>query len=92
MVHQKDRSIPGIEPATSDPQGVQATKKRKEHRPQGDDASTAEADPGRDGRYEQDEAHQANTTPNSGPHHELGCRRLKTWSESDFSIAESWPT
>ena len=47
------------------------TKKRKEHPPQGDDASTAEAAPGRVGRDEQCEAHRANTTPNGGPHLEL---------------------
>ena len=28
----------------------------------------------------------------SWPHLELGRLRLKTWSESDFSIAETWPT
>ena len=43
-------------------------KNRKEHPPQGDDASTAEADPGRVGRDEQGEAHRANTTPNGAPH------------------------
>ena len=68
-------------------------KNRKEHPPQGDDASTAEADPGRVGRDEQGEAHRANSTPNGGPHLELGRLRLKTWSESDLSIAETtWST
>ena len=68
-------------------------KKRKQHPPPGDDASTAEAAPGRVGRDEQGEARRANTTPNGGPHLELGRLRLKTWSKSDFSIAETtWPT
>ena len=44
----------------------------------GDDASTAEAAPGRVGRDEQGEARRANTTPNGGPHLELGRLRLKT--------------
>ena len=40
------------------------TKKRKQHPPPGDDASTAEAAPGKVGRDEQGEARRANTTPN----------------------------
>ena len=69
------------------------TKNRKEHAPQGDDASTAEAAPSRVRRGELDEAHQANTTPNGGPHLELGHLRLKPWSKSDSSIAQTtWPT
>ena len=72
---------------------ILSSKKRKEHTPQGDDASTVEADPGRVGRDEQGEAHRANTTPNGGPHLELGRLRLETCSKSDFSIAETtWPT
>ena len=67
-------------------------KKRKQQPSPGDDASTAEAAPGRVGRDEQGKAHRANTTPNGGPHLELGGLRLKTWSKSDFSIAETWPT
>ena len=47
------------------------TKKRKQHQSAGDDASTAEAAPGRVGRDEQVEARRANTTPN-GSHVELG--------------------
>ena len=48
------------------------TKKRKQHPPSGDDASTAEAaPPGRVGRGEQGEARRANSTPNGGPHIEL---------------------
>ena len=47
------------------------TKIRKEHPPQGDDASTAEAALGRVGRDEQREAHRANTIPNGRPHLEL---------------------
>ena len=59
----------------------------------GDDASTAETAPSRVGRDEQGEARRANTTPNGGPHLELGRLRLKTWAKSDFSIAETtWPT
>ena len=38
------------------------TEARKEQPPQGNDASTAEAAPGRVGRDEQGEAHRANTT------------------------------
>ena len=68
------------------------TKKRKQRPLPGDDASTAEAASGRVGRDEQGEAGRANTTPNGGPHLELGRLRLKTWSKSDFSIAETWPT
>ena len=69
------------------------TKKRKQHPPPGDDASTAEAAPGRVGRHEQGEARRANDTPNGGPHFELGRLQIKTWYKSDFSIAETtWPT
>ena len=50
---------------------IASPKKRKEHPPQEDDASTAETDPGIVGRGEQGEAHRANTTPNGGPHLEL---------------------
>ena len=67
-------------------------KRTKEHPPQGDDASTAKADPGRVGRDEQGEAHRANSTPDVGPHLELGSLRLKTWSKSDLRIAETCPT
>ena len=67
-------------------------KKRKQQPPPGDDASTAEAAPGRVGRDEHGEARRANPTPNGGPHLELGRLRLKTWSQSDISIAEIWPT
>ena len=63
-------------------------KKRKQHPPQGDHASTAEAAPGRVGRDEQGEARRANTTPNGGPHLELrvGRSRLKSWSNSDLLL------
>ena len=55
--------------------------------------STAKAAPGRVGRDEQGEACRANTTPNDGSHLEQGRLQLKTWSKSDFSIAETtWPT
>ena len=58
-----------------------------------DDASTAEAARGRVEIDEQGEARRANTTPNGGPNLERGRLRLKTWSKSDFSIAETtWPT
>ena len=46
-------------------------KKRKQHPSQGDDASTAEAAPGRVGRDEQGYLRRANTTPNGGLHLEL---------------------
>ena len=65
------------------------TKKQKQHPAPGDDASTPKAASGRVGRYEQDEARRANTTPNGGPHLELGRLRRKTWSKSDLSIAET---
>ena len=65
------------------------TKKRKEHPPQGDDASTAEAAPGRARRDEQGEAHRANTKPYGGPHLDLGRLRLKTLSKSYFSIPQA---
>ena len=63
------------------------TKKRKQHPSPGDDASTADVAPGRVGRGEQDEARRANETPNGGPHLELGRLWLKTWFQSDSSIA-----
>ena len=53
----------------------------------------AEAASGRVRRDEQGEARRANTTPNGGPHLELGRLRVKIWSKSDFSIVETtWPT
>ena len=45
----------------------------------GDDASKAEAAPGRVGRGEQGETKRANSAPNGGPHLGLGRLRLKTW-------------
>ena len=69
------------------------TEKRKQHPSLGDDASTGGVAPGRVGRNEHGEARRANTTPNGGPHLELERLLLKTWSKSDFSIAETtWPT
>ena len=68
---------------------VLLTKNRKQHPPPGDDASTAEAAPGRVGEGEQGEARRAKSTPNGGPHVELGRLRLKTWSKCDFSIAQT---
>ena len=65
------------------------TNIRKQYPSPGDDASTAEAGSDRVGRDEQGEARRANTTPNGGPHLELGRLRLITWSKSDFSIAEA---
>ena len=68
-------------------------KERKQHPPPGDDASTAGAAPGRVGRDEHGEVRQANTILNGASHLELGRLRLKSWSKSDFSIAETaWPT
>ena len=60
------------------------TQKRKQNPFPGDDASTAEAAPGRIERDEHGEASRANTTPNGGPNLEPGRLRLKTWSTSDF--------
>ena len=69
------------------------TKQRTQRASQENDASMAEAAPGRAGTDEHGEARRANTTPNGGPHLELGHLRLKTCSKSDFSIAETtWPT
>ena len=68
------------------------TTKRKQQPSPGDDASTAEAAPGRVGRDGQGEARRANTTPKGGPHLEGGRLRLKTCSKYDFSIAETWST
>ena len=62
--------------------------KRKQYPPWGDDASTAEAAPGRFGTDEHGEARRANTIPNGGSHLELERLRLKTWSKSD-SIAKT---
>ena len=65
-------------------------KNEKKHPSPGDDASTAEAAPGRVRRDEQGEARRANTTPNGVSHLELGHLRLKT-CKSDFSTAETTP-
>ena len=66
---------------------------REEHPPQEDAASTADAAPGRVGRDEQGRAHRANTTWSGRVYFELGRLRLKSWSKSDFSIADvPWPT
>ena len=35
------------------------------------------------------EARRANSTPNGGPHLELGRLRLKTWAKSGFPIAQT---
>ena len=48
----------------------------------GDDTRTGEAASGRVGRDEHGEARRANTTPNGGPHLELGRLRLKTYPGS----------
>ena len=61
-------------------------QKTKTHPPQADDASTAEAAPGKVGRDVQDEAHRANTTPNGGPHLHRGRLRLKTCSGRNTKI------
>ena len=61
-------------------------KKRKQYPPPGDDASTAEASPGKVGRDEQGEARRANATPNGGPHLELGRLRFKIWSKSTQNL------
>ena len=66
-----------------------SAKKRKQNPLPGDDASTAEAAVGRVERDEHGETRRANTTPNGGPHHEVGRLRLKPWSKSDFPIAEA---
>ena len=65
-------------------------KKRKKHPPQGDDVSTVYL---KGGRGEQGEARPAISAPSGRPHLDLGRLRLKTWSKSDFSIAETtYPT
>ena len=66
---------------------------RKQNPLPGHDASMAEAAPGRVERDERGEARRAHTTPNGGPHLDLERLRLKTWSKSERSIAETtWPT
>ena len=66
---------------------------REERPPQKDAASTAQAAPGRVGRDEQGREHRANTTWKGGAYFELGRLRVKSWSKSDFSIADApWPT
>ena len=64
-------------------------KKRKQHQSPADDASTAETATGRVRRGEQGEAWRANSRPNVGSHLELGRLRLKTWSKSDVTIAQT---
>ena len=68
------------------------TKKRKQHHSLGDDASTGGVAPGRVGTDGHGDARLANTTPDGGPYLVLERLRLKTWSKSEFSIAETWPT
>ena len=65
---------------------VVLTKKQKQHASQGDDASAAEAAPGRVGRGGQGEVRRAYSTPNGGFHLALliGRLRLKTWPKADF--------
>ena len=67
-------------------------KKQKQHPSAGNNASTAEAAPGGVGRGQQGEARRAETIRNGVPHLELGRLRLKPCSESDVSIAKTWPT
>ena len=69
------------------------TKCRKQQPPQGDDASTVYAATCRVGRGEQGEAHPTVSAPRGGPNVDLGRLRLKTWSQSDFSIdGTTWVT
>ena len=68
-------------------------KKRKQHPSQGDDAGTAEGATCNVGRGKQVEARPTISAQRGGPHLERGRIRLKTWSESDFSIARTaWRT
>ena len=69
-----------------------SAKERKQHPSQGDDASTGGVAPGRVGTDGHGDARLANTTPDGGPYLVLERLRLKTWSKSEFSIAETWPT
>ena len=58
--------------------------------PSMDTVGVARGDVGRD---EHGEARRANTTSNDWPHLDLERLRLKPWSKSHFSIAETtWPT
>ena len=59
-------------------------EKRKQNPLPRDGASTAEAAPAQVERCGQGEIRRANSTPNGGPHLELGRLRLKTRSKSDF--------
>ena len=61
---------------------------REEHPLQEDAARMTEVAPGGVGIDEQGRAHRANTTW-SGLYFELGRLRLKSWSKSDFSIADA---
>ena len=54
-----------------------------------DDASTAEASPGRVGRGEQCYVRRGNSTSNGGPHLRLGRFRLKSRSKSDLQTAQT---
>ena len=62
-------------------------KKQQEHPQQRDDASTADADPGRVGRDEQVETRPGNSAPKGGPQLELSREQLKIWSKSEPSAA-----
>ena len=67
-------------------------KKTKKHPQQGNDASTVSAVTCRVGRGDQGEARPAISAPRGEPHLDLRRSRLKTWSKSEFSIAEmTWP-
>ena len=69
------------------------TKARKQHPPEGDDASTVYAATYRVGRGEQGDARPAISALRGGPHLDQGRLRRKTWSKSDFSIAgTTWAT
>ena len=48
------------------PHALISTQKEKTHSSQKDDESTTDADPGRVGRVEQDEARPGNSAPRSG--------------------------
>ena len=64
-------------------------EKRKQNPLPRDGASTAEAAPAQVERCGQGEIRRANSTPNGGPHLELGRLLLITWCVFDFSNAET---
>ena len=63
---------------------------RKQHAPQGHDASTVEATPGRVGKGEHDQSRRGNSAQRGGPHRE---KQLESWPNNHSSSSQStFPT